>query len=194
MSALLDWFPHPNARGHGAPPVSLHPEAVPGEPSLMRWVVPAGTFTASGRVLRGPAAFGGMLASGAVVATVEPGGGALLLQLREDASWREAGSRVRTALQAALAERERWEIDTSPAPDLNDRLRSAASDVLAGPFADYARSHGGNVKLVDVRDGVVTVHFNGACRGCPAAGLTLHARLEREMRERCPDMVSIRRQ
>lgn len=193
MSALLHRFPRPKARGHEAAPVSLHPEVVPGEPSLMRWVVPAGIFTTSGRVLKGPGAFGGMLASGAVVATVESGGGALLLQLREDASWRDAGSRVRTALQAALAEREQWEIDTSPAPDRDDRLRSAASDMLAGPFADYARSHGGSVEFVDVRDGVVTVHFNGACRGCPAAGLTLHARLEREMRERCPDMVAIRR-
>lgn len=173
--------------------MSLHPEAVPGEPALMRWVVPAGTFARAGRVLRAPDTFGTMLASGAVVASVEPDRGAVLLRLREGASWRDAGAKVRTALQAALAERETWEIDDTPAPDLDARLRSAADDVLAGPFVDYAASHGGSVELVDVRDGMVTVHFNGACRGCPAAGLTLHARLEREMRERCPDMVGIRR-
>jgi Fe-S cluster biogenesis protein NfuA len=48
-------------------------------------------------------------------------------------------------------------------------LRDALDDVRPGIVAD-----GGNVELVHVDDdGTVTVTFQGACVGCPAADMTL---------------------
>ena len=71
-------------------------------------------------------------------------------------------------------------------------LHAAALEALAGEVGELARSHGGSIALESVRDGVVTVRMRGACAGCPAAGLTLHARLERELRHRVPGLVEIR--
>ncbi|KAE8762461.1 NifU family protein, partial [Georgenia thermotolerans] len=72
------------------------------------------------------------------------------------------------------------------------RLRAAAEEVIAGPVGDLARSHGGRIELAEVRDGVVAVRMSGACHGCPAAAVTMHARLERLVRERCEGLVEVR--
>jgi Fe-S cluster biogenesis protein NfuA len=40
------------------------------------------------------------------------------------------------------------------------------------------RGHGGDAVVTDVTDGVVTVDFQGACRGCPAQAFTLLGAVE----------------
>ncbi|MFE9098615.1 NifU family protein [Streptomyces sp. NPDC007264] len=76
--------------------------------------------------------------------------------------------------------------------DDDARLYRVASDLLAGAVGRFALSHGGVIELVGVREGVVTVRLAGACRGCPAARITLHQRLERHLRRQCPDLVAVR--
>ncbi|MFK4144872.1 NifU family protein [Streptomyces sp. NPDC004065] len=71
-------------------------------------------------------------------------------------------------------------------------LHAAAQEVLAGPAGDFARSHGGSIELVGVRDGVVTVRLGGACHGCPASWFTLHQRLERRLRRLHPGLREVR--
>lgn len=51
----------------------------------------------------------------------------------------------------------------------------------------YLASHGGDVELVDVDDGVVTVRLTGACNGCTASALTLRDGVERALAEGFPD-------
>ncbi|MFT8423454.1 MAG: NifU family protein, partial [Gluconacetobacter sp.] len=46
--------------------------------------------------------------------------------------------------------------------------------------------------VTGVSDGVVEVAFRGMCSGCPISPLTLHLRFERELRERCPELVAVR--
>jgi NFU1 iron-sulfur cluster scaffold homolog, mitochondrial len=70
-------------------------------------------------------------------------------------------------------------------------LRAAAAAVIDGQAGELALSHGGRIELVDVRDGVVTVTMTGACRGCPAAGITLRHRLADQIRRRCPDLRTV---
>ncbi len=45
------------------------------------------------------------------------------------------------------------------------------------------QSDGGDVELVEAKDGVVTVHLTGACNGCPMAGLTLKMGIEKMLVE-----------
>ncbi|HEX7661156.1 MAG TPA: NifU family protein [Pseudonocardiaceae bacterium] len=174
--------------------VPIHPEPIAGRPRLMDWVLPAGTFDTAGPVLDAPGEFGTMLAEGPVsCAIVQPGGGQLLVELRPGVHWRDVGARVRTALHAALTEPRGWRIgDAADTASTDQLLREAAIALLAGDLGDYVRSHGGDVELLDVTAGVVSIVFHGSCHGCPAANITAHARFERELRARCPILVSVR--
>jgi len=54
------------------------------------------------------------------------------------------------------------------------------------------QSDGGDVELVDVsNDGVVRVRFHGACVGCPSSSLTLQAGIERNLKERVPEVTGV---
>jgi len=50
---------------------------------------------------------------------------------------------------------------------------------------------GGDVELVEVRDGDVYVRLKGACIGCPISALTLKAGLEMNLRRIIPEVNSV---
>ena len=51
---------------------------------------------------------------------------------------------------------------------------------------------GGDIELVDVTtEGVVQVRFHGACHGCPSSTMTLHQGIERNVRERVPEVTQV---
>ena len=54
------------------------------------------------------------------------------------------------------------------------------------------QSDGGDLELVDVTDeGVVQVRLHGACIGCPSSGMTLHMGIERNVREKIPEVTGV---
>ena len=54
------------------------------------------------------------------------------------------------------------------------------------------QADGGDIELVDVADdGVVQVRFHGACHGCPSSSLTLQHGIERNLRERVPEVTRV---
>jgi len=54
------------------------------------------------------------------------------------------------------------------------------------------QSDGGDLELVDVSaDGVVHVRFHGACVGCPSLTVTLQQGLERNLREKVPEITQV---
>ncbi|MPY98657.1 MAG: hypothetical protein GEU97_11800 [Actinophytocola sp.] len=55
----------------------------------------------------------------------------------------------------------------------------------------YIHSHGGNVELLDVTDGVVRLRLAGACAGCTASAMTLSDGIEQALREHLPGFVGI---
>jgi Fe-S cluster biogenesis protein NfuA/nitrite reductase/ring-hydroxylating ferredoxin subunit len=48
----------------------------------------------------------------------------------------------------------------------------------------YIESHGGELELLDVEDGVVHVRMSGACHGCAGSAMTLRRGIEEKLRER----------
>ena len=50
---------------------------------------------------------------------------------------------------------------------------------------------GGNVELVDVKDGVVSVKLTGACAGCPMSTMTLKNGIEQTLKERVPEVKEV---
>ncbi len=55
----------------------------------------------------------------------------------------------------------------------------------------HLRADGGDVELVDVSDGVVTVRLTGACHGCPMSQMTLKNGVERVIKENVPEITSV---
>ena len=54
------------------------------------------------------------------------------------------------------------------------------------------QSDGGDLELVDVTDeGVVQIRLLGACIGCPSSGMTLHMGIERNVREKIPEVTGV---
>ena len=55
----------------------------------------------------------------------------------------------------------------------------------------YLRSHGGDVELAAVRDGIVHLRLHGTCGSCPSSSLTLKNAVEDALFEVAPDIVEI---
>ena len=50
---------------------------------------------------------------------------------------------------------------------------------------------GGNVELIDVNDGVVTVRLTGACVGCPMSTMTLKMGIEQILKQEIPEVKEV---
>jgi len=55
----------------------------------------------------------------------------------------------------------------------------------------YLKSHGGDVELSGVRDGVVRLRLHGSCGSCPSSSVTLKSSVEDALFEAAPDIVEI---
>jgi len=53
------------------------------------------------------------------------------------------------------------------------------------------QADGGDVELIDVNAGVVTVKLTGACSGCPMATMTLRNGVERIIKEQVPEVKEL---
>jgi Fe-S cluster biogenesis protein NfuA len=71
------------------------------------------------------------------------------------------------------------------------QLAAITAQLLAGPIGALAQSHGGSIELVSVADNTVRVRMSGACHGCSAAAATLHDKLQRELRRRSGQQVTV---
>jgi Fe-S cluster biogenesis protein NfuA len=70
--------------------------------------------------------------------------------------------------------------------DLETRVKQALEKVRP-----YLHSHGGNVELLDIDDGVVRLRLQGSCHGCPSSALTLRTTIEEAIMEKAPDVAAI---
>ena len=55
----------------------------------------------------------------------------------------------------------------------------------------YLGSHGGDVTLLGVDDGVVRLQFQGSCKSCPSSSVTLELAVEDAVRAAAPEISSI---
>ncbi len=53
------------------------------------------------------------------------------------------------------------------------------------------RADGGDVELVDVQDGIVTVRLTGACGSCPMSTMTLRMGVERVIKQEVPEIKEL---
>jgi Fe-S cluster biogenesis protein NfuA len=54
------------------------------------------------------------------------------------------------------------------------------------------QADGGDVELINVTDdGIVQIKFHGACIGCPSSTMTLKQGLERNIKEKVPEVREV---
>lgn len=53
------------------------------------------------------------------------------------------------------------------------------------------QADGGDVELVDVKEGVVSVRLTGACGGCPMSTLTLQNGIQKVLKEKVPEVKEV---
>ena len=70
--------------------------------------------------------------------------------------------------------------------DLETRLQEAL-----GKVRPYLESHGGNVQVVSLQDGVARLRLQGTCNGCPSSAVTLELALKDAIAEACPDLLDL---
>jgi Fe-S cluster biogenesis protein NfuA/nitrite reductase/ring-hydroxylating ferredoxin subunit len=75
--------------------------------------------------------------------------------------------------------------DLHPVP-LDDRVRAALDSVRP-----YMESHGGNVELLSLHDGVATIHLRGSCSDCAASAVTLELAIKQALEEAAPDLEGL---
>ncbi len=69
-------------------------------------------------------------------------------------------------------------------------MREKVEAVLAR-IRPALQADGGDVELVDVKEGVVKLALKGACSGCPMATMTLKQGIERVLREHIPEVKEV---
>ncbi len=66
-------------------------------------------------------------------------------------------------------------------PFTDEDLAPIVRDIL-DKASVWIKKDGGDVKLIDIRDGVVYVQLQGACVGCSSSGTTIKFGIEKEMK------------
>ncbi len=69
---------------------------------------------------------------------------------------------------------------------MKEKVEKALDKIRPALMAD-----GGNVELVEVKDGVVKVKLTGACGGCPMSQMTLKMGIERSLKSEIPEIKEV---
>ena len=69
---------------------------------------------------------------------------------------------------------------------MKEKVEAALKKIRPSLQAD-----GGDVELVDVKNGVVRVRLKGACNGCPMATMTLQKGITKVIKEAVPEVKEV---
>ena len=69
---------------------------------------------------------------------------------------------------------------------MQEKVQAALDKIRPSLEAD-----GGDVKLIEVKDGVVKLKLTGACAGCPMSQMTLKNGIERILKREVPEVKSV---
>ena len=89
----------------------------------------------------------------------------------------------------ARRRRRRREPAADPRP-LPGRPRERVLEALDS-VRPYMESHGGDVELVGIEDGVARMRLVGHCEGCPASEATLELAIKKALEETAPDLEGL---
>ena len=83
--------------------------------------------------------------------------------------------------------------ETAATPTTDDGDLTARVSSVLDLIRPMIQADGGDVELVEIEaDGTVVVRLLGACIGCPSASVTLQLGIEKQLRDRVPEVTGVR--
>ena len=64
-------------------------------------------------------------------------------------------------------------------------------EIIEQQIRPALQSDGGDIELIDVEDGMVTVRLVGACSHCPSSAMTLYQGVEKMLMDKVPEVKGI---
>jgi Fe-S cluster biogenesis protein NfuA len=74
----------------------------------------------------------------------------------------------------------------------DDEVVSAIKELLETRVRPAVAQDGGDIIFEDFEDGIVYLHMQGSCSGCPSSTATLKAGIENMLRHYIPEVVEVR--
>jgi Fe-S cluster biogenesis protein NfuA len=81
---------------------------------------------------------------------------------------------------------------TADASDGDDEIVTQIKELLETRVRPAVAQDGGDIIFHDFEDGVVYLHMQGSCSGCPSSTATLKAGIENMLRHYIPEVVEVR--
>ena len=72
-----------------------------------------------------------------------------------------------------------------------ETLEQQVEGVISNEIRPYIEMDGGEIYFVEMKDNVVYVRLAGACGSCPSSTLTLKGGVERILKRKFPEIVSV---
>ena len=174
-------------------------ETSPADPNIMRFVlerdVQAGaqaTFSDADAAQGAPLAE--TLFAIAGVKMVDVSGAVVAVLKTADSNWSTLKRLIADAIRSSVAQ------STAPLGSLakaveqvrtDAEIRLAVQEVLDRQANPAIARHGGNVSVIDVRDGVISILMSGGCQGCASSAATLRGGVEKMIRAAVPEVRDI---
>lgn len=81
---------------------------------------------------------------------------------------------------------------SGPGDEEDDEVVSQINELLETRVRPAVAQDGGDIIFHDFEDGVVYLHMQGSCSGCPSSTATLKAGIENMLRHYIPEVVEVR--
>jgi Fe-S cluster biogenesis protein NfuA len=161
-------------------------------------VMSSGTanFTESGSAARSPLAE--RLFALPEVTGVFLGADFITVTKNEDSDWRQLKPAVLAAIMEHFTSGRPVIIGGPEAAELgaaseeDDEIVSQIKELLETRVRPAVAMDGGDITFEDFEDGIVYLHMQGACSGCPSSTATLKAGIENMLRHYIPEVVEVR--
>jgi Fe-S cluster biogenesis protein NfuA len=82
--------------------------------------------------------------------------------------------------------------EAAPAGEADDEIVVQIKELLETRVRPAVAQDGGDILFHDFHDGVVYLHMQGACSGCPSSTATLKAGIENMLRHYIPEVQEVR--
>jgi Fe-S cluster biogenesis protein NfuA len=162
-------------------------------------VMPSGTanFTESGSTARSPLAE--RLFALPEVTGVFLGADFITVSKSDDSDWHQ----LKPAVLAAIMEHftagrpviladAAASADTAEGGEEEDEIVTQIKELLETRVRPAVAMDGGDIIFEDFEDGIVYLHMQGSCSGCPSSTATLKAGIENMLRHYIPEVVEVR--
>ena len=110
-------------------------------------------------------------------------------------SWNGLRAEIGAAIRAQLLTGIPAILEAPRAPSVWGRsdaeVRAVIQELLDGEVNRSIANHGGQISIVDVHDGVLSIAMSGGCQGCAASNVTLRQGFEVMVRRVAPEIVDI---